>query len=77
MSRKKKSCIPRGTVSTLPLCVGFLHLPFPPPFFFSFNQYFLSSCYVLDTILGTGESARNNIEETSEFSDLPNKQLST
>lgn len=32
---------------------------------------------MLDTILGTGESARNNIEETSEFSDLPNKQLST
>lgn len=32
ISRRKKSGVARGTVSTLSLCGGSLHLPFPPPF---------------------------------------------
>lgn len=31
VSRRKKSCVPRGTVSTFPLCVWSLHQHFPSP----------------------------------------------
>lgn len=43
----------------------------------SFHQYFLSIYYVLDTILGSGDTARNSTQEAPELLGFPNKQPRT
>lgn len=37
----------------------------------SLTRYFLSIYYVLDTILGTGDIARDSAEEDPEFPEFP------
>lgn len=79
ISRRKKSCVAKGDSFYSPFVCGVPSSPFSSSLLFlrSFNQYFLSIYYVLDTILDTGDIARNSTEEAPDFLEFLNKQLRT